>query len=199
MDKLDRLIADYEGKIAEVDEQLRMLREERDRASIALAAYREAAEIRPSSSSGAPEGVQGAALGGDMEVRSRGRQPGSIANDWRFLMRNLVAAGRPWLTYAGMHVRCEKAGINIRAASIRGRVRHYTEMGFFEEMDGRFRVTDAAIQRFQLDAPVIRSEGAAPVDVVSNAGEASVGEKEGSIETGSASSPDAVGATGLRV
>lgn len=143
MDMLEQIIADHRKKVELLDEQIDRLQDERNAVAIALEAYVKAAEIRPSISAEESQRPQN-------ETRPRGRQPGSIATDWRVLMRRLVAHGRPWLNYIAMHKECEKVDIKIKLASMRGRMRHYTALGLFDEVDGKFRVSDEAIERFQL-------------------------------------------------
>jgi len=78
-----------------------------------------------------------------------GRQPGAISKQWRTILSDIFA-NQP-VDLATIVLLASVHGLELQESSALSRMRHYLELGYVEETsDGRYRVTDAAIKRFDL-------------------------------------------------
>jgi hypothetical protein len=142
-----------------LDNEIELLRERRqtlraqlEQAEIELKALEKAAELRPiavqtaaRSAPSLPEAVNGAS-----RSRRGGRQPGSIGEPWRGILRRVAehypngAASADFASFGpalGLH--------NLRPTDARQQVEKYIEHGFIERIaEDRYKVTSRAIERF---------------------------------------------------
>lgn len=131
-DRLDKMIAD---KRREVDAARHTLREAQTALQVAeaqLAAFEEAARLRPVNAEDRPR---------------RGRQPGAISADWRRVLHRIFQRGA--VSYATIHQIAVACGIDTDIGNVRDRVRAFIRSGLMEgSVEDGFEVTDDAASRF---------------------------------------------------
>lgn len=82
---------------------------------------------------------------------SSGRQVGAIANRWKDVYRNLV--GKDFIPQDVVDVIFLQQGRQIRASDAKRVVESHIEHGYVEhDGEGRYRVTDVAVEKFNLTA-----------------------------------------------
>lgn len=85
----------------------------------------------------------------DKSDKRGGRQPGAISKQWRTIL-NDISFNQP-VDLPTIVLLASGHGLELQESSALSRMRHYLELGYVEETsDGKYRVTDAAIKRFDL-------------------------------------------------
>ena len=101
------------------------------------------------------------ALNAHANATRRGKLPGALSAQWRSTMGKLVADGNHLATPDLWSVAAAECGYEIDVDRARDWLRRSAAsgLGFIERQGDAFRVSQAAIQRFNLQAPVPPSEG----------------------------------------
>jgi hypothetical protein len=148
MDKLDTAIENKRKERADLQRQL-------DVVTIELRALEEAAALRPIDVVGftaVPVKPVMRLADGD-EPKRGGREPGCISKKWRVALRDLARRSNPYRTTDEIYL-VTRTRVRASLPAVKERVRSYVAMGFMEESEGRYRVTQHAIEKFDLDLTV---------------------------------------------
>lgn len=83
--------------------------------------------------------------------RRGGRQPGAISKQWRNVLDGIYAEGKNRPHDVGaISLLAESAGLDLQVSSVLARMKNYVELGYVEEVNGHYRVTPTAIEKFEL-------------------------------------------------
>jgi hypothetical protein len=155
MDKLDAIIDAKKRKVAEITAEL-------ERLHIEVGALEQAAALRPAVTLETTSQATLAVPASVTNPRRSGRQPGSISHGWRHVLARWYAGGNAWRDIADIHGEV-RPDMGLAYASVRERVRRFTEEGHLERNGDKFRVTDTAAARFKL-LSLSQTNSAPPVD-----------------------------------
>lgn len=161
MDKLDRLIADKQAEIEEVEKQAAMLADKRKRLEIQLESFKQAAELRPVGIVTGPPEIGAPALeiqslaaehpnpnGGGPFGGKKGRQRGDISKGWRKALKRIWQHEQK-ASYNDFFKAAQASGLKCELPNVRGRVRSMAKLGFVSgSPDEGYLVTDEAVRRF---------------------------------------------------
>lgn len=145
-------------ELEQAKERARQAQQQLDRESIELAAFQKAAQLRPA---GAPPEQQAMRQEAEPTHQRRlGRQPGAIKKEWREVLRDMLRNGNRPQSPSAISLLAERFGLPHDAKSIRERFRGFESHGFVEKVGDDYRVTDVAVQRFDLDgtSPLVDGE-----------------------------------------
>lgn len=147
MDKLDTEIAAKKDSVARMKRQI-------ETAEIELRVLEYAASLRPASLENQEIGHVARSMAHALPDSGHrgGRQPGSISRKWREVLALWVAHdqnGNKWLDMDGIHL-LQRPFLGLAPSSTRERIRQYADVGHVEELDGKYRVSQTAIEKFSL-------------------------------------------------
>lgn len=79
----------------------------------------------------------------------KGRQPGAISQSWRKILERIAIQYPKGASEKEIVLLGPGAGlVNLRPRDVRERGEKYIEYGYFQHIEGRYKVTDAARERF---------------------------------------------------
>jgi hypothetical protein len=155
-DPLDQEIAAKKASIATKERDLEMER-------IELRALQRAASLRPFHRKNGVSRLEhpAADAGGHApRERSRGKLRGTLSNRWREIMRRVVMEGNEPLPPDLWSVVAHQAGFDLEVKSARDWLRRGVgaQLGFIDRQGDAYRVSQAAIEKFNLKAATPPSE-----------------------------------------
>lgn len=87
------------------------------------------------------------------DSRRGGRQPGAISKEWREILKRVLAAYPDGALVEDIAAFGPAIGLNnLRPRDARQQAEKYVDLGYFERIGERYRVTDAAKARFGIGA-----------------------------------------------
>jgi hypothetical protein len=159
MDELEQAIASKQAEVDQSKKQIEKFTNRHQRLVIELEVLKQAARLRPTTSSAAKaNGVVPAKAVRKFSRAHHGRQRGAISTDWRNVLAVIRSMHRR-VAYDDIHKVAVDQGIETKMPNVRERVRSMVENGLLSgNADLGFLVTADAVRRFDLEGEATEAE-----------------------------------------